>query len=155
MTYPIQPGPFFLGSTKLGKARQTLSLAQKLSNWTDVLLSALIAAARIHEENHLIYRPLESSLLDQGFPVEYEFNMPHTGTTLSHLQLWLSTATQNSALTSSYFIPGQHYLKTCLSPTTARTTHSWVTISFLSLTSKHDFCYTYGDYISLAHSTMP
>ena len=33
----------------------------------------------------------------------------------------------------------------CLSPTTTRTTHLWVTTSFLSLTSKHDFCYTYGD----------
>ena len=92
MTYPIQPGPFFPGSTKFGKNRQTLS-CQKLSNWTDVLLSALLitAALRTHEERHLIYGPLESSLLDQGFPVEYEldeFNTPHTGITLSRLQLW-------------------------------------------------------------------
>ena len=33
----------------------------------------------------------------------------------------------------------------CLSPTTTRTTHLWVTTSFLSLNSKYDFCYVYGD----------
>ena len=52
----------------------------------------IAAASRCHEESHLIYGPLESILLDQGFPVEYEldeFNPPHTGTTLSRLQLWL------------------------------------------------------------------
>ena len=43
----------------------------------------------------------------------------------------------------------------CFSPTTTRTTHSWVTTSFLSLTSKHDLSYTYGDHISIRHSTMP
>ena len=55
-------------------------------------LSSLAATARHHEESHLIYGPLESIILDQGFPVEYEldeFNTPHTGTTLSRLQLWL------------------------------------------------------------------
>ena len=42
-----------------------------------------------HEESHLIYGSLASIFLD---PVEYEldeFNTPHTGTTLSPLQLWL------------------------------------------------------------------
>ena len=73
------------------------------------LLSALLlaAASRHHEENHLIYGPLESILLDQGFPVEYEwdeFNPPHTGTTLRHLQnLAMSTAMQNSTQTSSHW----------------------------------------------------
>ena len=36
--------------------------------------------------------PLRLFLLDQGFPVEYEFdefNTPHTGTTLRHPQNWL------------------------------------------------------------------
>ena len=43
-------------------------------------LFSLAAASRHHEESHLIYEPLESILLDQGFPVEYEldeFNQPH------------------------------------------------------------------------------
>ena len=59
---------------------------------------------------------LLSLLLEQGFPVEYEldeFNPPHTGTTLSRLPtLAMSIATQNSAQTSSDFIPGQHFLET-------------------------------------------
>ena len=37
MTYPIQPGPFFLAAPNWGKARQTLSLPQNLSNWADVI----------------------------------------------------------------------------------------------------------------------
>ena len=32
----------------------------------------------------------------------------------------------------------------CLSPTATRTTHLWVTTSFLSLNSKHNFCYVYS-----------
>ena len=48
-------------------------------------------------------------------------------------------------------IPGQYFLETfTLLPETTRTTNSWVTTSFLSLTNKHDFCYTYGD-ISHSH----
>ena len=61
--------------------------------------------------------------------------------------LAISTVMQNSAQTSGYFIPGQHFLETRFSPQTSRTTHSWVTTSSLSLTSKQDFCYTYGNHI--------
>ena len=91
MTYPIQSGPFFPGSNKLGKSRQTLSSSEafELDRRAYCPLSSLAAASRHHEESHLIYGPLESILLDQGFPVEYEldeFNPPHTGTTLRHLQ---------------------------------------------------------------------
>ena len=147
MTYPIHPESF-LGSTKLGKSRQTLSFSE---------LFRTAAASRHNEESHLIYGPLESILLDQGFPVDYvldEFNPPQTGTTSkSPSTLATSTVTQNSAQTSSHFIPGQHFLETfmLLSPTTM-TTHSWTMTTFLSSTSKHDFCYTYGDHISLIFS---
>ena len=77
MTYFIHPGSFFRAATNWGKAA---------SKRTDVLLFALLLAvtSRNYEEGHLIYGPLESILLDQGFPVEYEldeFNPPHTGTT--------------------------------------------------------------------------
>ena len=94
MTYPIHSEPFFRAAPNWGKAAKH-SLPQKLSNWTDVLLSALLilaTASRHHEESHLIYGPLESILLDQGFLVDYEldeFSPPHPGTTLSRLQLWL------------------------------------------------------------------
>ena len=110
MTYPIQPQPFFQAASNWGKPAKH-SLPQKLSKRTDIhtVYSLLLAAAsRHHEESHLIYGPLEFILLAQGFPVDYEldeFNPPHTGTTLSRLQL------QNSAQTSSHFIPGQHFLE--------------------------------------------
>ena len=87
MTYPIQSGSFFRAAPNWGKAAKQ-SLPKKLSNWTDILT----VHSRHHEESHLIDRPLESILLDQGFPVDYEldeFNPPHTRTTLSCLQLWL------------------------------------------------------------------
>ena len=64
----------------------------------------------------------------------------HANNLKSPSTLAMSTAMQNTAPTSSHFIPGQHFLETCFSPQTTRTTHPWVTTSFLSLTSKHDFC---------------
>ena len=116
-------------------------------NWTDVLLSALLiaAASRIHKESHLIYGPLDSSRLDQGFPVEYEldeFNTPHIGITLSRLQLWLCRLRRQISLrhlaTSSLGNIFRRHSR--FSPQTTRTTHSWTTTTFLSLTIKHDLC---------------
>ena len=79
----------------------------------------IAAEAQHHEERHLIYGPLESSLLNQGFPVKYEldaWNLLHTRTPLSYpLTFAISSATRNSAQTSSYLIPGQHYLETFMS----------------------------------------
>ena len=81
---------------------------------------------------------------------------PHTGTTFSRLQLWLCRLRRKIPLrhpaTSSLgniFWRHSHF-----SPQTTRTTHPWATTSFMSLTSKHDFCYTYGDHILLTHSTL-
>ena len=55
----------------------------------------------------------------------------------------MSTAMQNSTPTLSYFTSGQHCLETfTLLPETTRTTNSRWLQSFLSSTSKHDFCYT-------------
>ncbi len=93
MTYPIQPGPFFRAAPNWGKPAKHFLFLRSLQKGQTYLLSALLlaAASHHHEESHLIYGPLASILLDQGFPVEYEldeFNPPHTGTTLSRLQLW-------------------------------------------------------------------
>ena len=124
------------------------------------LLSSLAAASRHNEESHLIYGPLESILINQGFPVEYEldeFNMPHTGTTLSRLQLWLCQLLRKILLRhpSTSSLGNIFWRHSLFSPQKTRTTHSWTTTTFLSSTSKHDFCYTYGDHVSLTHSTMP
>ena len=55
----------------------------------------------------------------------------------------MSTAMQNFTPTPSYFISVQHFLETfTLLSETTRTTNPWVTTSFLSSNSKHDFCYT-------------
>ena len=102
-----------------------------------------------------IYGLLASILLDHVFLVEYEldeFHTPHTRTTFSRLQYWLCRLRCKSPVsTASYFISGQHFLETfTLLPETTRTTNSWVTITFLSLTSEHDFWYTYGN-ISHSH----
>ena len=45
----------------------------------------IVAELQHHEESRLIYEPFESTLLDQGFPVEHELdacNPPLTGTPL-------------------------------------------------------------------------
>ena len=139
----------FPGSTKLGKARLTLSSSEPFRTGQMYLLPAplIAAASRYHEESYLIYGPLESILLNQGFPVEYEldaFNPPHTGTPLSRLQLWPCRLRR--------IIPHRHPATSSLgniywrhlrfSLTMTRNTHLWVTTSFLSLTSKHDLYYT-------------
>ena len=157
--FPLFSLDHFSGQHQIWKSPLN-TLPQKLSNWTDVLLSALlllVAVSRHHEKSHLIYGPLESILLDQGFPVDYEFNPPHTGTTLRHLQNWLCRLRRKIPLRhpaasslNNIFWRHSHF-----SSQTTRTTHSWTTTTFLSLTSKHDFCYTHGDHISLTHSTMP
>ena len=154
MTYPIHPGLFSRAALNWGKAAKH-SLPHNFFEQDRQLLSALFLAAssRHHEESHLIYRPLEYIFLDQGFPVEYEldgFNPPHTGTTLSRLQLWLyrlrcKIPLRHPATSSLGNIFWRH---SRFSPQTTRTTHSWTTTTFLFLTSKHDFCYTYGDHIS-------
>ena len=84
----------FSGKHQIGESPpNTLFLRSFRKGQTYLLPVPFIAAAwQYHEKSYLIYGPLESILLDQGFPVEYEwdeFNTPHTGTTLSRLQLWL------------------------------------------------------------------
>ena len=94
MTYPVQPGPFFWAASNWEKPAKN-SLPQNFfeqDRHNYCLLSLLAPASRHLEESHLIYGTLESILIGQGFPVEYEldeFNTSHTGTTISHLQLWL------------------------------------------------------------------
>ena len=55
----------------------------------------------------------------------------------------MSTAMQYSAPTPSYFFTGQHFLETfTLIPRNNQNHKLTVTSTFLSLNSKHDFCYT-------------
>ena len=80
----------FPGQHKNGESPpNSLFLRTFRSGRTYFLSAPFIAAeSQHHEESHLIYEPFESTLLDQGFPVEYELdarNLPLTGTPLCHL----------------------------------------------------------------------
>ena len=71
------------------KTHQTFSSSESFEKDGRTLSAPCIAAeSQHHEENRLIYGPLESTLLDQGFPVEHELdacNPPLTGTPLCRL----------------------------------------------------------------------
>ena len=82
------------GQHKLGKSAKHFPFENCFvrDRCLTVCSSIAVAASHHHEGRCLIYGPLASILLDQGFPVEYEldeFNTPHTGTTLRHPQNWL------------------------------------------------------------------
>ena len=133
MTYPIQPGSSFRAALNWGSRQKLFPFSQKFfvqdRRLTVCSSIAAAAASHHHEGSCLIYGPLASILLDQGFPVEYEldeFNTPHTGTTLSRLQYWLCRLRcKNSAPTPSNFTSGQHFLETfTILPETTRTSNS-------------------------------
>ena len=160
VTYLIQPGPFFRAAPNWGKAAKH-SLSQKLSNWTDLI------TVRSPFSNNITTPWGKPSNLWTSWVYSLRLRVPrwiwirwipYTSYRNNYTpppKLAMSTAMHNSAQTSSHFIPGQHFLETCFSPQTTRITHSWTTTTFLSSTSKHNFCYTYGDHISLTYSTMP
>ena len=151
------------GQQKLGKPPNTLPLSLNLfvqDRRLIVCSSIAASASHQHEESRLIYEPLASISLRPRVPswiwiwwIQYA---THRNNSYSPPVLAMSTAMQNFALTPNYFISGQHFLETfTLLPETTRTTNSRWLQSFLSLSSKHDFCYTNGEHIFLTHSTMP
>ena len=111
---------------------------------TYLLSTPFIAAeSQRHDESRQIY-------LDQGFPVEHEldaFNQPLTGTPLCRLSLllWLQWRVVPLKHPATSFLGNSFRRLSCLSPTATRTKHLWVTISFLFLNSKHDFCDVFSD----------
>ena len=160
MTYPIHPGPFS-GQHQIGEKPPNTFFLKTFQKGQTYLLSALFISSYITtpwgKPSNLwtswvySHRPRVPSWIWIWW-IQYATHRNHFK---SSPTLAMSIATQNLSQTSSYFIPGQHFLETYFSPQTTRTTHSLVTTSFLSLTSKHDFCYTSSDHISLTHSTMP
>ena len=146
------------GQSQIGESRQTLSLPQNLfvqDRRLTICSSIAAAASHHHEESSLIHGLLAPILLDKGFPVEYEldeFNMPHTEEQfLVASSIGYVDCDAKSTPTPCYFISGQHFLETfTLFPEATRTTNSWVTSTFLSSNSKHDFCYTMAN-ISPSH----
>ena len=118
----------------------------------------IAAASQHHERSHLIYGPLESTLLDQGFPVEYEldaFNPPHRNTFILPLTLAMSTATHNFAQTSSYIIPGQHFQETFMLLSYNNQDHTYVGDYIIPVLNQQTrpLLHLWRPY--LRHSTMP
>ena len=73
MTYPIQPEPSFQAAEIEEAAKHYFSQNFFVQDRRLTVCSSIAAAAsHQHEENRLLYGPLASILLDQGFSVEYE-----------------------------------------------------------------------------------
>ena len=117
MTYRIQPGPFSQAAPNWEKAAKH-SLPQKLSNWTDVItvrspFSSSITTPWGKPSNlwtSWIYslRPRVPSWIW----IRWIQSASHRNNFTSPPKLAMSTAMQNFAQTSSYFIPGQHFPET-------------------------------------------
>ena len=157
MTYPIQPGQFSRAAPKCRKP-----LPQKLSNRTDVLTVCSLHSSSIttpwRKQSNLWTSRVYSfwPRVPSWIWIRCIQSATHRNTFISPLTLAMSTATRKSLRHPATSSLGNIFWRlSCFSPTTTRATHSWATTSFLSLTSKHDLCYTHGDHMSLIHSTMP
>ena len=117
MTYPIQPRPFFRAAPNWEKSAK-LSLPQNRSKRTDVL-----SVCSLHSSS--ITTPWgKPSNLWTSWVYSLRTRVPswiwircmesatHRNTFMSPPTFAILTATRNYAQTSSYFIPGQHFLET-------------------------------------------
>ena len=138
----------FPGQHKNGESPPNYLFLKTFRTWRTHFLSApfIAAESKHHEESRLIYGPLESTLLDQEFPVEHElyvFNPPLTVTLLCRLYILLCPQRRAILLRHSTisFLGNIIWRLSRLSTTATTTTHLWVTTLLLSLNSKQDFCY--------------
>ena len=163
MTYPIHSGPFFRAAEIGEAAKHYLSLSQNFFvqvRRLTVCSSIAAAASHHHKRSRLIYGPLESIPLDQGFPVEYEldeFNTPHTGTTLSRLRYWLcrlrcKIPLRHLATSSLGNIFWRH---SRFSPRNNQNHKPTVTTIISVLKQQTRLLLHYGKHIPLTHSTKP
>ena len=148
----------FPGQHKNGESKPNNHFLITIRAGRTYFLSApfIAAESQHHEESRLIYGPFESTLLDQGFPVEHVLDACNPPFTRTHLcRLWLLLCLQRHAILlwhpATSFLGNPFWRLSCLSPTATRTTHLWLTTSFPSLNSRRDFCYVYSD----AHSAQP
>ena len=117
MTYPIQPKQFFRAAPNWGKPPNTLFLRTFQKRQT-YLLSAIFISSSIAtpwgKPSNLwtswvySHRPRVPSWIWIRW-IQYATHRNHFR---SPPTLAMSSATQNFAQTSSYFIPGQHFLET-------------------------------------------
>ena len=158
MTYPIQPGPFFRAAPNWGKARQTLSLPLKFSNWADVItvcspFSSSITPPWGKPSNS--WTPCVYSLrprVPSWIWIRWIQSASHRNNFKSPSTLAMSTATQNTA---SHFIPGPHFLETFTFLSPNNQDHTFMDDDNVPVLNQQTrLLLHYGEYISLTHSTM-
>ena len=122
MTYPIHPGPFFRAAPNWGKPAKHSLFLRTFSKRTDVLTVRSLFSISIMAPWGKPFN-LWTSWVDSFWPrvpswlwIRWIQSASHRNNFTSPPILAMSTATQNFAQTSSYFIPGQHFLETCFSP---------------------------------------
>ena len=118
----------------------------------------IAAESQHHEESRLIYGPFESTLLDQGFPVEHELdacNPPLTGTLLCRLLLCLQRRVILFRHPATSFLGNLFRRTSCLSPIATRITHLWVKHHSCPLTANTTFTMSIATHFPLRHSALP
>ena len=143
---------------QIGESRQTFSLFQNFfvqDRRNDCPLSSIAVAPPPWGKRSNLWTACVYSLrprVPSWIWIRWIQYTTHKNNFQSPPVLAMLTAMQNHALTSSYFISGQHFLETfTLLPEKKKQKHKLMgTTTFLSSTNKHDFCYSYGD-ISHSH----
>ena len=117
MTYPIHPGPFFRAAPNWGMPAKPY-LPQNISNRTDVLTVRFLHSSSITTPGRKPSNLWTSRIYSLRPRVRSWIWIrciqlaTHRNTFILPLTLAMSTVKRNSAHTSSYFIPGQHFLET-------------------------------------------
>ena len=160
MTYPIPPRPSFRSAPNWGKPAKHFLFLKTLQKGQT---SSIAAASPQWGKPSNLWTPCVYSLrpwVPSWICIRWIQYASHRNNFKLPPALAISTATQNTAPntapnTATSSLGNIFWRHSRFSPQTTRTTHSWATTSFLSLTSKHDLRYTYGDHTSLTHSAMP
>ena len=159
--HPIIPD-HFSGQHQIGEKPAKHSLPQKLSNWADVItvrstFSSSITTPWGKPSN--LWTPYIYSLrprVPSWIWIRWIQFTSHRNNSKSPSTLAMSTATQNTALTTSHFIPGQHFPETFTLLCPNDQDHAFMGDYIIPVLSQQTWLLLhYGNHISLTHSTMP
>ena len=159
MTYPIQTRPSFRAAQIGEDGKHSLWQNNYIQDRHLTVCSSIAAAAsHHHEESRLIYGPLASILLDQGFFswiwIRWIQYATHRNNLMSSPKLAMSTAMQNSAPSPSYFwatFPGDIHASLWNNQNHKLTVTTIISV----LKQQTQLLLHYGEHISLTDSTMP
>ena len=146
MTYPIQPGPFYRAAPNWGKPAKHFLLLRSFSNWTGLTVRSPDSSSITNpwgKPSNLwtswvySFRPRVPSWIWIRW-IQYATHRNNFKSPQSWLCRLRRKIPPRQPVTSSQgniFWRHSRFI-----PQTTRITHSWTTITFLSLTSKHDLC---------------